>query len=214
MYLGSFSLITGNYTVWGSQVLEIAEKVKARTAVHVTILIFQQVCIRQFFMKHCWCMKFTTFLLLFFSGQRYSSRGSGLNQSDSLLSGGSVGQLTTGGGGVYLPDYSVRQLTDLQIIKVTNRNTPQQHTEQKSTSAVLPSIKCWISCTLQVKLGAQANNCTFKPPVFNLGKPQKCLLLLCCCVCLWYVLILDSDWTQTSCLILPSIHPRSFNHWG
>ncbi|KAM9365256.1 metal transporter CNNM1 [Pholidichthys leucotaenia] len=51
-------------------------------------------------------------------GQRVSSRGSGLNQSDSLLSGGSVGQLTAGGG-VYLPDYSVRQLTDLQIIKIT-----------------------------------------------------------------------------------------------
>uniref|UniRef100_A0A3Q3WGC3 Metal transporter n=1 Tax=Mola mola TaxID=94237 RepID=A0A3Q3WGC3_MOLML len=48
-----------------------------------------------------------------------NSRASGLNQSDLLLSGGSVGQLTTGGGGVYLPDYSVRQLTDLQIIKIT-----------------------------------------------------------------------------------------------
>ncbi|XP_074501916.1 metal transporter CNNM1 [Sebastes fasciatus] len=54
-------------------------------------------------------------------GPRYSSRGSGLNQSDSLLSGGSVGQLTTGGG-VYLPDYSVRQLTDLQIIKITKNH--------------------------------------------------------------------------------------------
>ncbi|XP_071336744.1 metal transporter CNNM1 [Trachinotus anak] len=54
-------------------------------------------------------------------GHRYSSRGSGLNQSDSLLSGGSVGQLTTGGG-IYLPDYSVRQLTDLQIIKITRNH--------------------------------------------------------------------------------------------
>ncbi|XP_047458546.1 metal transporter CNNM1 [Mugil cephalus] len=54
-------------------------------------------------------------------GQKYSSRGSGLNQSDSLLSGGSVGQLTAGGG-VYLPDYSVRQLTDLQIIKITRNH--------------------------------------------------------------------------------------------
>ncbi|XP_070834024.1 metal transporter CNNM1 [Chaetodon trifascialis] len=54
-------------------------------------------------------------------GQRYSSRGSGLNQSDLLLSGGSVGQLTVGGG-VYLPDYSVRQLTDLQIIKITRNH--------------------------------------------------------------------------------------------
>ncbi|XP_078129241.1 metal transporter CNNM1 [Sander vitreus] len=55
------------------------------------------------------------------TGPRYSSRGSGLNQSDSLLSGGSVGQLTTGGG-VYLPDYSVRQLIDLQIIKITRNH--------------------------------------------------------------------------------------------
>ncbi|TKS85603.1 Metal transporter CNNM1 [Collichthys lucidus] len=54
-------------------------------------------------------------------GQRYSSRASGLNQSDLLLSGGSVGQLATGGG-VYLPDYSVRQLTDLQIIKITKNH--------------------------------------------------------------------------------------------
>nr|XP_057914259.1 metal transporter CNNM1 [Doryrhamphus excisus] len=49
-------------------------------------------------------------------GQRFCSRSSGLNQSDSLLSGGSVGQLSIGG--FYLPDYSVRQLTDLQIIKI------------------------------------------------------------------------------------------------
>ncbi|KAM4591068.1 metal transporter CNNM1 [Odontesthes bonariensis] len=55
------------------------------------------------------------------SAHRYSSRGSGLNQSDALLSGGSVGQLTTGGG-VYFPDYSVRQLTDLQIIKITRNH--------------------------------------------------------------------------------------------
>ncbi|XP_028325183.1 metal transporter CNNM1 isoform X1 [Gouania willdenowi] len=53
-------------------------------------------------------------------GQRYSSRSSGLNQSESLLSGGSVGQLTTGGA-PYLPDYSVRQLSDLQIIKITKK---------------------------------------------------------------------------------------------
>ncbi|XP_019720227.1 metal transporter CNNM1 [Hippocampus comes] len=49
-------------------------------------------------------------------GHRYNSRSSGLNQSDSLLSGGSIGQLSAGG--LYLPDYSVRQLTDLQIIKI------------------------------------------------------------------------------------------------
>ncbi|XP_072292576.1 metal transporter CNNM1 [Eucyclogobius newberryi] len=50
---------------------------------------------------------------------RYSSRSSGLNQSDTFLSGGSMGQLSTG---IYLPDYSVRQLTDLQIFKITRNH--------------------------------------------------------------------------------------------
>uniref|UniRef100_A0A8C6UJV8 Metal transporter n=1 Tax=Neogobius melanostomus TaxID=47308 RepID=A0A8C6UJV8_9GOBI len=52
-------------------------------------------------------------------GPRSSSRSSGLNQSESLLSGGSMGQLSTG---IYLPDYSVRQLSDLQIIKITRNH--------------------------------------------------------------------------------------------
>ncbi|XP_028279124.1 metal transporter CNNM1 [Parambassis ranga] len=67
-------------------------------------------------------------------GQRYSSRGSGLNQSDSLLSGGSVGQLTTGGG-LYLPDYSVRQLTDLQIIKITKNHYQNALTASRMDSS-------------------------------------------------------------------------------
>ncbi|KAG7235975.1 hypothetical protein INR49_001693 [Caranx melampygus] len=46
------------------------------------------------------------------------SRSSGLDRSDSMLYGGSMGQLN-GAGNVYLPDYSVRQLTHLQIIKIT-----------------------------------------------------------------------------------------------
>ncbi|PWA25657.1 hypothetical protein CCH79_00001641 [Gambusia affinis] len=55
------------------------------------------------------------------TAHRYSSRSSGMNQLDSLLSGGSMGQLTPGGG-AYLPDYSVRQLTDLQIIKISKNH--------------------------------------------------------------------------------------------
>ncbi|CAL8358974.1 unnamed protein product [Boreogadus saida] len=52
---------------------------------------------------------------------RCSSRSSALNRSDSTLSAGSAGHLGAGGvgGGVYLPDYSVRQLTDLQIIRIS-----------------------------------------------------------------------------------------------
>uniref|UniRef100_A0A8C7XRK2 Metal transporter n=1 Tax=Oryzias sinensis TaxID=183150 RepID=A0A8C7XRK2_9TELE len=46
------------------------------------------------------------------------SRSSGLDRSESMLHGGSMGQLN-GGVNVYLPDYSVRQLTHLQIIKIT-----------------------------------------------------------------------------------------------
>ncbi|XP_060939493.1 metal transporter CNNM1-like [Limanda limanda] len=51
---------------------------------------------------------------------RSPSRSSGLDRSESMLygGGGSMGQLN-GGGNVYLPDYSVRQLTHLQILKIT-----------------------------------------------------------------------------------------------
>ncbi|XP_028266278.1 metal transporter CNNM1-like [Parambassis ranga] len=49
---------------------------------------------------------------------RSPSRSSGLDRSESMLYGGSMSQLN-GGGNVYLPDYSVRQLTHLQIIKIT-----------------------------------------------------------------------------------------------
>uniref|UniRef100_A0A3P9Q4W8 Metal transporter n=1 Tax=Poecilia reticulata TaxID=8081 RepID=A0A3P9Q4W8_POERE len=76
----------------------------------------------------------------------YSSRSSGLNQWDSLLSGGSVGQLTLGGG-AYLPDYSVRQLTDLQIIKISKNHYQNALTATRMDStpqtpdAVDPDIK-------------------------------------------------------------------------
>ncbi|KAF0036830.1 hypothetical protein F2P81_009704 [Scophthalmus maximus] len=49
---------------------------------------------------------------------RSPSRSSGLDRSETMLYGGSMGQLN-GGGSVYLPDYSVRQLTHLQVIKIT-----------------------------------------------------------------------------------------------
>ncbi|MBN3295776.1 CNNM1 protein, partial [Amia calva] len=52
------------------------------------------------------------------SVHRSPSRSSGLNRSDSMIYGGSMSQLNTGNN-AYLPDYSVRQLTDLQIIKIT-----------------------------------------------------------------------------------------------
>ncbi|CAN9499816.1 unnamed protein product [Ophioblennius macclurei] len=67
-------------------------------------------------------------------GPRYSSRSSGLNQSDSLLSGASVGQLSMGGG-VYLPDYSVRQLSDLQIIKITRSHYQNAMTATRMDSS-------------------------------------------------------------------------------
>ncbi|XP_030627321.1 metal transporter CNNM1 [Chanos chanos] len=53
--------------------------------------------------------------------RRSPSRSSGLNQSDTMIPVGSQGQLCLAGG-TYLPDYSVRQLTDLQIIKITRNH--------------------------------------------------------------------------------------------
>ncbi|XP_036402513.1 metal transporter CNNM1 [Megalops cyprinoides] len=52
---------------------------------------------------------------------RSPSRSSGLNCSDTMITGGSTGQLNTSSS-TYLPDYSVRQLTDLQIIKITRNH--------------------------------------------------------------------------------------------
>ncbi|MED6277278.1 hypothetical protein CHARACLAT_011683 [Characodon lateralis] len=52
------------------------------------------------------------------TAHRSPSHSSGLERSESMLYAGSMGQLN-GGGSFYLPDYSVRQLTPLQIIKIT-----------------------------------------------------------------------------------------------
>ncbi|XP_052468572.1 metal transporter CNNM1-like isoform X3 [Carassius gibelio] len=52
---------------------------------------------------------------------RSPSQSSGLNHSDTTIHVGSLGQLSISGG-PYLPDYSVRQLTDLQIIKITRNH--------------------------------------------------------------------------------------------
>ncbi|XP_056616559.1 metal transporter CNNM1 [Triplophysa dalaica] len=52
---------------------------------------------------------------------RSPSPSSALNHSDTTIHGGSLGQLSISGGS-YLPDYSVRQLTDLQIIKISRNH--------------------------------------------------------------------------------------------
>ncbi|XP_067241631.1 metal transporter CNNM1 [Chanodichthys erythropterus] len=52
---------------------------------------------------------------------RSPSLSSGLNHSDTTIHGGSMGQLSISGA-PYLPDYSVRQLTNLQIIKITRNH--------------------------------------------------------------------------------------------
>lgn len=65
-----------------------------------------------------------------------------------------MGQLPTGGG-VYLPDYSVRQLTDLQIIKVTHKlsyiekkakngsTSKNVHFKKCPKNAALPLLQRW-----------------------------------------------------------------------
>lgn len=131
------------------------------------------------------------------SGKGYSSRASGLNQSDLLLSGGSVGQLPIGGGGggVYLPDYSVRQLTDLQVLKVTKINPHATYVELCELVSLHIQRKVYLN-TFPLKKWRLHHS---KIPAFNLGIPG---LFLCCGLCLWYALIPDSDWTQASGLSL------------
>ncbi|XP_033881048.2 metal transporter CNNM1 isoform X1 [Acipenser ruthenus] len=55
------------------------------------------------------------------SVHRSPSRSSGLNRSESLNYGDSMSQLNSSNN-TYLPDYSVRQLTNLQIIKITRHH--------------------------------------------------------------------------------------------
>uniref|UniRef100_A0A8C4RLG4 Metal transporter n=1 Tax=Erpetoichthys calabaricus TaxID=27687 RepID=A0A8C4RLG4_ERPCA len=64
---------------------------------------------------------FISFFGLLGPVHRSPSRSSGLNRSDSLTYGGSMSQLNTTNN-AYVPDYSVRQLTDLQIIKITRQH--------------------------------------------------------------------------------------------
>ncbi|XP_068177898.1 metal transporter CNNM1-like [Antennarius striatus] len=64
---------------------------------------------------------------------RSPSPSSGLARSES---GGSTNQLN-GGGGVYLPDYSVRQLTHLQIIKITRSHYQNAVTATRMDSSPL-----------------------------------------------------------------------------
>ncbi|XP_074484263.1 metal transporter CNNM1-like [Sebastes fasciatus] len=67
---------------------------------------------------------------------RSPSRSSGLDRSESMLYGGSMGQLN-GGANVYLPDYSVRQLTHLQIIKITRSHYQNAVTATRMDSSPL-----------------------------------------------------------------------------
>lgn len=86
-----------------------------------------------------------------------------------------MGQLAIGGGGggVYLPDYSVRQLTDLQVLKVTKINPHTTyvelfelvflHTQRKVYLNIFP-LKRW-------RGGGRLHHS--KIPAFNLGIPEQ-----------------------------------------
>ncbi|KAJ4944339.1 hypothetical protein JOQ06_012883, partial [Pogonophryne albipinna] len=65
---------------------------------------------------------------------RSPSRSSGLDRSETMLNGGSWSQLS-GGGNVYLPDYSVRQLTALQVIKITRSHYQNAMTASRMDSS-------------------------------------------------------------------------------
>lgn len=107
-----------------------------------------------------------------------------------------MGQLTTGGGGgVYLPDYTVRQLTDLQIIKVAKINACT-HNKKHQPLLLLTRLNVNLLHIECEKIGNTSKNSLHL--IFKIS--EKCRLFLCCSVCLWYVLIPDSDWTQASCL--------------
>lgn len=65
---------------------------------------------------------------------RSPSRSSGLDRSESMLYGGSMAQLN-GGANLYLPDYSVRQLTHLQVIKISRSHYQNAVTASRMDSS-------------------------------------------------------------------------------
>uniref|UniRef100_A0A3Q4BR07 Metal transporter n=1 Tax=Mola mola TaxID=94237 RepID=A0A3Q4BR07_MOLML len=94
------------------------------------------------------------------------SRSSGLDRSESMLYGGSMGQLN-GGSNVYLPDYSVRQLTPLQIIKITRSHYQNAVTATRmDNSPLTPDADARLteSSTLSPEPPTTAYAATLMPP--------------------------------------------------
>lgn len=102
---------------------------------------------------------------------RSPSRSSGLTRSESMLYGGSMGQLN-GGVNVYLPDYSVRQLTHLQIIKVPSESFCSFITQTTSPSlwSLDTRVRDFLSFIYLVKSARYGLLYVWKIGIFNWEK--------------------------------------------
>lgn len=102
---------------------------------------------------------------------RSPSRSSGLTRSESMLYGGSMGQLN-GGVNVYLPDYSVRQLTHLQIIKVPSESFCSFITQTTAPSlwSLDTRVRDFLSFIYLVKSARYGLLCVWKIGIFNWEK--------------------------------------------
>ncbi|XP_056266253.1 metal transporter CNNM1-like isoform X2 [Pseudoliparis swirei] len=98
----------------------------------------------------------------------HRSGSSDLDRSESMLYGGSLGQLN-GGGNVYLPDYSVRQLTHLQIIKITRGHYQNAVTATRmDTSPQTPDADACLAGG-----PAPTTTTTLMPPPRETGRPSS-----------------------------------------
>ncbi|KAJ3615291.1 hypothetical protein NHX12_018859 [Muraenolepis orangiensis] len=106
---------------------------------------------------------------------RSPSRSSGLDRSETMLNGGSMNQLN-GGGSAYLPDYSVRQLTHVQVIKITRSHYQNALTATRmdtSPQTPEPDLRPPELRPPTLEPPAPEHGATLMPPPRDSGRPTS-----------------------------------------
>ncbi|XP_061770932.1 metal transporter CNNM1-like [Nerophis ophidion] len=99
---------------------------------------------------------------------RSPSRSNATDGAESACAGGSVMQVN-GGANVYLPDYSVRQLTHLQVVKITKSHYQNAVTASRmDTSPQTPD-----ACLAVEEASPPERGATLAPPPRDLGRPSS-----------------------------------------
>ncbi|XP_061840276.1 metal transporter CNNM1-like isoform X5 [Nerophis lumbriciformis] len=105
---------------------------------------------------------------------RSPSRSNAPDCAESASHGGSVVQLN-GGSNVYLPDYSVRQLTHLQVLKITRSHYQNAVTATRMDTSPQTPDACLTEASPPERAATStcAAGATLAPPPRELGRPSS-----------------------------------------